>query len=216
MNKFIILIVTWLCLSIFSSCTKEELPERYKPPITIPDRPDDKEDTDGPNTSPEVQQNICQIEELYSLKMRRELPYPFDAYVLKLSNGHYYYLSRLFLGVDLHLHDYIRFKTYSLLPDEISQIEIVSSAAQSKNTQASTRNFVASDPIETGVAKTFELGVRYSLTFVPIKSIFIVTTDRNLVYTKKFKLDIALKPQDRIVYNVYRLFPNEILAIKKL
>lgn len=216
MNKLIILLFAWVCLCPFSACTTEEIPYRREPPIDVPDRPDDKEDTDGPDTSPEAPQNACEILELYKIKMRRELPYPFDAYVLKLSNGRYYYLWRLFLGVDLNLHDVIRFKTYTLLPDEISQVQIISSAPRSTPSQAQTRNFIATDPIEADIAKTFELGVRYSLTFVPVKSVFILTTDGNLVYTKKIKLSVSLKPKDHIVYNVYRLFPNEILAIKKL
>lgn len=213
-KKFIILILALLTLPVFNGCTKEDPFPVHHP--EIPDRPDDKEDTDGPDASPEVPKDACEILELYAIKMRRELPYPFDAYVLKLSDGKYYYLSRLFLGTDLHVHDIIRFKVYSLLPDEISQIQVVSRTKSSETHNVETRNFVASDPIETDVVKTFELGVRYSLTFVPVKSLFILTADGSLVYGKKFKIDVSLKAGDRIVYNVYRLFPNEILAIKKL
>ena len=144
--------------------------------------------------------------------MRRELPYPFPAYVLKLSNGRYYYVLRTFLDTDLHQNDVISFKTYTLMPDEISRITAVRSA---RPAYAETRNFVATDPTEATVRKTFELGVRYSLTFVPIKTVFIYTGSE-LVYAKKIKLGIDLNPGDRIVYNVYRLFPNEILAVKKL
>ena len=45
---------------------------------------------------------------------------------------------------------------------------------------------------------------------------FIELDDGGLVYVKKSKLKLELKPGDRIVYNVYTLFPNEVLAIKKL
>ena len=38
----------------------------------------------------------------------------------------------------------------------------------------------------------------------------------NLVFVKKSKLTAGLRAGDRFVYNVYTLFPNEILAIKKL
>lgn len=213
-KKFIILFLTLLILPVFYGCHKEDSFPVHRP--EVPNRPNDKEDTDGPDTSPETPKDACEILELYTVKMRRELPYPFDAYVLRLSDGKYYYLSRLFLGTDLHIGDIIRFRVYKLLPDEISRIEFVSRNQKSLSCTVETRNFVAGDPIEATVVKTFELGVRYSLTFVPVKSVFILTTDDNLVYTKKFKLDINLKANDRIVYNVYRLFPNEILAIKKL
>lgn len=216
MKRLIILSLLAITLIGFSACVDHD---RYLdserplvPPGTNTDAPDDQENANGPDSSPEADVTTGQITELYALKMRRELPYPFPAYVLKLSNGRYYYVLRTFLDTDLHQDDVISFKTYTLLPDEISRITAVRSA---RSAHAETRNFVATDPTEATVRKTFELGVRYSLTFVPIKTVFIYTGNE-LVYAKKIKLGIDLNPGDRIVYNVYRLFPNEILAVKKL
>ena len=58
--------------------------------------------------------------------------------------------------------------------------------------------------------------IRYSLTFVPIDTRFIVLEDGKLIYVKKSKLSLELVPGDRIVYNVYALSPNEVLAVKNL
>ncbi len=79
-----------------------------------------------------------------------------------------------------------------------------------------TRSLVASDPVEGCVAETFDMQIRYSLTFVPIDTRFIVLEDGKLIYVKKSKLSLELVPGDRIVYNVYALSPNEVLAVKKL
>lgn len=216
MKRIIFLSLLSLSFALFQSCTEPDPYSDFEhpliPPGTNPDAPDDQEDTQGPTDSSESEIITGKIMELYSLKMRRELPYPFPAYALKLSDGHYYYVSRLFLNTDLHLNDIISFKTYTLMPDEISVITAVKSG---KSPSRETRNFVATDPTEATVEKTFELGVRYSLSFVPIKTVFIYT-GHELIYAKKIKLSVDINPGDRIVYNVYRLFPNEILAIKKL
>ena len=62
----------------------------------------------------------------------------------------------------------------------------------------------------------FLMKIRYSLSFLPLDTWFIETTDGNLIFIKKSKLNVNLSTGDRIVYNVYTLFPNEILALKKL
>ena len=66
------------------------------------------------------------------------------------------------------------------------------------------------------MAETFDMQIRYSLTFVPIDTRFIVLEDGKLIYVKKSKLSLELVPGDRIVYNVYALSPNEVLAVKNL
>ena len=58
---------------------------------------------------------------------------------------------------------------------------------------------VASDAIEATVKSTFDMDIRYTITFWPISTKFIETTNGNLVFVKNSKLNVELKPGDRIV-----------------
>lgn len=160
------------------------------------------------------------ITKLYSVVMRRELPYPFKAYVMELNSKRYFYMMRSRFNADLHVGDQISFQTLSYCPSEISTINGYelgdgSNATHNDDTGAG-QYLVASDPIEATVKSMFAMKIRYTITFWPIDTWFIETTSGNLIFIKKSKLNIDLKPGDRIVYNVYTLFPNEILALKKL
>ncbi len=198
MSKKLILI---LLVLTFTACSKE-------------DEPDD-------NFSPSIEQEKCAvIEKLYPVYMRREVPLPFPAYVMRLSDGNDLYMLRTRYNRDLHQGDRIDYRVFSFCPNEIAVIDGFElgdgSEAEKDAAMQKTRSLVASDPVEGCVAETFDMQIRYSLTFVPIDTRFIVIEDGKLIYVKKSKLSLELVPGDRIVYNVYALSPNEVLAVKKL
>lgn len=198
MSKKLILI---LLVLTFTACSKE-------------DEPDD-------NFSPPIEQEKCAvIEKLYPVYMRREVPLPFPAYVMRLSDGNDLYMLRTRYNQDLHQGDRIDYLVFSFCPNEIAVIDGFElgdgSGAEKGAATQKTRSLVASDPVEGCVAETFDMQIRYSLTFVPIDTRFIVLEDGKLIYVKKNKLSLELVPGDRIVYNVYALSPNEVLAVKKL
>ena len=198
----------WLCWAVvfaLLSCSREEEEE---PPFSFPVE----------------EERTAVIDRLYAISMRREIPFPFSAYVLRLNNGSDVYMLRYRYNADLSVGETIRYRVFSFCPDEISVlngVELgdgsdVDNAAAETGHDPQTRGLIASDPVEATVADVFDMKIRYSLTFLPIDTWFIALTDGNLIYAKKSKLKLELKPGDRIVYNVYTLSPNEVLAIKKL
>jgi len=160
------------------------------------------------------------IEKLYSVVMRREVPYPFPAYVMRLDNGGYYYMLRYRYSRDLKEGDEVSFSVFEFCPNEIAKINGCDLGDGSDAEQGEHPGIgdylVASDPIEATVKSVFAMKIRYSVTFYPIDTWFIETEEGSLVFVKKSKLTTTLNPGDRFVYNVYTLFPNEVLAIKKL
>lgn len=205
MRKIVFLMAALFSLA-FVSCSQDEPEDDFRLP-----KPDNVV-TDKPKT--------LKIEKLYSVVMRRELPYPFSAYVMRLDNGNYYYMLRYRYSQDLKVGDDISFSVFKFCPNEIAKINGCdlgdgSDAEQGDNPEIGDY-LVASDPIEATVKDMFAMKIRYSITFYPIDTWFIETEDGNLVFVKKSKLTSGLQIGDRFVYNVYTLFPNEILAIKKL
>lgn len=191
----------------FVSCSQDDPEDPFRRPST-------------PGSSVSGGSKTRKIEKLYSVVMRREVPYPFSAYVMRLDNGSYYYMLRYRYSRDLKVGDEISFSVFDFCPNEIAEINGCdlgdgSDAGQNENPGIGDY-LVASDPIEAEVKETFSMKIRYSVTFYPIETRFIETKDGNLVFVKAGKLTTALNPGDRFVYNVYTLFPNEILAIKKL
>ena len=160
------------------------------------------------------------ITKLYAIVMRRTLPYPFSVYVLQIDNGAYFYMLRYRFNQDLSVGDKISFGVYSYCPNEIAVIngcELGDGEDAEQSSSAGAGEYlVASDPIEATVKEMFSMEIIYAIPLFPIDTWFIETTDGNLVYVKKSKLNVSLKPGDRFVYNTYTIFPNEILAIKKL
>ena len=194
--------VLLLSLLLFAACDKEE--EKTKPQFS----------------HPVEEEESAVVEKLYAASMRREVPFPFSAYVLRLSDGRDVYMLRYRYNRDLHEGERIRYRVFSFCPYEIAVLNGVElgdgSDAAGEEGKGQSRGLVASDPIEAEVTDIFDMKIRYSLTFLPIDTWFIELDDGGLVYVKKSKLKLELKPGDRIVYNVYTLFPNEVLAIKKL
>lgn len=205
-----LLAATLLC----ASCGRDEEPwEEYPLPYT-------PQQTLHDMVTNETYQNL-EIVRMHNIKMRRALVYPFMVYVMQMSNRNWYFLLRYKYNQDLHVGDKISFSTYTFSPNEISSINGISLGDGSDDGDSNTPTsggeyWVVSDPIEATVKSLFSMKVIYGVPFVAFDSQFIETTDGNLVYVKKLKLNVALRPGDRIVYDVYTWAPNEIVAIKKL
>lgn len=159
------------------------------------------------------------ITNLWQVKMRRELFVPCSAYVIQLNHLDYLYMLRLRYNQDLKVDDAITYSVFSFCPDEIARINgyhLGDGSDAEKNDEPDGWGYlVASDPIEATIKSIFSMKIRYSITFLPADTWFIETTDGNLVFVKKSKVNVKLAPGDRIVYSKYTLY-DEILAIKKL
>ena len=235
MKKLLFLLSLLTCVCLCVSCDREDDPLEYERPSWEHNdyqRPsgesgndDDEEErmsgnqTQGDNTvTPNA--NTATITKLYSVVMRRTLPYPFQVYVLQINNSDYFYMLRYRFNQDLKVGDKISFAVYKYSPNEIAQIngcDLGDGSEADTNTDTSAGEYwVASDPIEARVKSMFDMKVCYSIPFLPFDTRFIETTDGNLIFVKKSKLKVNLNVGDRFVYNVYTLFPNEVLAIKKL
>ncbi len=220
MKKFLLLSLALLTL-VLSSCEKDEF-YRWEQPDRPTVIPGGGTNGSGNNGGGNNQTQVFEIKKLYSIVMRRELPYPFQTYVLQINNGSYFYVLRYRLGTDLHVGDKISFSVYAICPNEIAVLNGYATGdgsdigATGNNDVNAGEYWVASDPIEGTVKDVFSMSVRYSLTLFPIDSWFIETTDGKLLYVKKSKTNVALQAGDRFVYSVYTLFPNEIVALKKL
>lgn len=184
------------------------------------DEPITPEQTIRDMVTNETYKNLT-IRRMHNIKMRRALVYPFQVYVMQMSNGGWYYLLRYKFNQDLHVGDVISFSTYTFSPNEISSINGIdlgdgSDSGGSNSETSGGEYWVVSDPIEATVKDLFSMKVIYGVPFLAFDSQFIETTDGNLLYIKKLKLGVTLRPGDRIVYDVYTWAPNEIVAIKKL
>ena len=218
MKKLVLLSIFSAAIAVlFSSCDRDVPLDSndgyYEQPNTPPSLPNNNNNGDDAS--------VVTITKLYSVVMRREVPYPFKAYVMQISDGNYFYMLRLRYEHELRVGDRISFSVFNFCPSEIAQINGVDlgdgSDIPDYNDNAPVGNYlVASEPIEATVKNVFSMRIRYSLTVFPFDTWFIETTDGNLVYVKKMKFGNELRSGDRIVYNVYTLFPNEIVAIKKL
>lgn len=159
------------------------------------------------------------ITKLYQVKMRRELMIPFSAYVIQVDNREYLYMIRLRFNQDLKIGDVIDYSVSTYCPNEIVKINdfcLGEGEDANQNTgDGSLGYLVATDPIEAGIKNIFSMQVVYSITFVPIQTLFIETTEGNLVFIKKSKVKVPLAVGDRIVYSRYTLY-DELLTLKKL
>lgn len=208
MKKLLLISLAALGLTL-CSCEKDE-------PLLPEDR-FDKNQPIPPNNGNVTQKSV--ITELYQIKMRRELFIPFSAYVIQINNRDYYYMIRLRFNADLKVGDEIDFSVFTSCPNEISQIngyELGDGTDAEQNDNSGGLGYLfATDPIEASIEKIFSMKIRYSISFLPTDTWFIKTTDGNLVFVKKSKVNISLSPGDRIVYSKYTLY-DEIVAIKKL
>lgn len=159
------------------------------------------------------------ITKLYQVEMRRELIIPFSVYVMQVNNCDYLYMLRLRFNQDLKIGDAIYYSVSANCSNEITKINDCylgeSGEANQNADDTSIGYLVATDPIETGIKNIFSMQVIYSVTFLPIPTLFIETTDGNLVFIKKSKVKVPLDVGDRIVYSGYTLY-DELLMLKKL
>lgn len=209
-----ILFMLLAAATVFCSCGRGEEDEPWN------DQPIDPRQTLHDMVTNETYQNKT-IVRMYDIKMRRALVYPFMTYVMQMDDGGWFFLLRYKFNQDLHVGDKISFSTYTFSPNEISSINGISlgdgsDSGDSNDNPGGGEYWVVSDPIEATVKELFSMKVIYGVPFLAFDSQFIETTDGNLIYVKKLKLNVSLKPGDRIVYNVYTWAPNEIVAIKKL
>ncbi len=209
MKKFFLLALAAVICSSCGRAEEDELWNNQDPSQTLPDM-----------VIKETYQNRT-IVRMYDVKMRRTLVYPFMTYVMQMDDGGWFFLLRYKFNQDLHVGDKISFSTYTFSPNEISSINGISlgdgsDSGDSNDNPDGGEYWVVSDPIEATVKNLFSMKVIYGVPFVAFDSQFIETTDGNLIYVKKLKLNVSLQPGDRIVYDVYTWAPNEIVAIKKL
>lgn len=218
MKHLLLVLASMMLLVSVCACVKDPVPEQEEEQKE-PTKPVKPEDDNGPDV------HFYTIVQLWQISMRREIPYPFKVYVLQINNGKWFYLRRLSFDGELHVGDEIAFSIYYKIPDEISSIDyLIAHNGEQARVNAMSPGIgtylVASDPIEADVKDMFILNMRYALPFTPIETVVIETTDGNLIYVKSSKLpetDSAdLTIGDHFVYNVYTIFPNEVVAIKKL
>ena len=165
-------------------------------------------------------QQYSVITKLWQVKMRRELLIPFSAYVMQVNDRNYLYMIRSRFNHDLRVGDLITYSIDSYCPNEISRINGYDlsddgEAAEQNDGSGGLGYLVATDPIETRIKSIFSMTIKYSISFWPADTWFIETTDGNLVFVKKSKVNVILAPGDRIVYSKYMLY-DEILTLKKL
>lgn len=188
-----------------------EPPEEQNQPVVPAEKPQDEE--------------FATIVDLWQISMRQEFLYPFKVYLIKINTGRWFYLRRLNYEGELRIGDEITGRVYQNIPDEIAIIDKHKShngppAKQNATQPAIGSYLVASDPIEANVKNMFRLSMRYTLSFTPIPTVLIETTSGDLIYVKASKLPETnsedLTIGDRFVYSVYTIYPNEVVAIKKL
>ncbi len=158
------------------------------------------------------------ITRLYSVVIRHNLVVPTNAYVMELNGRRYFYMYRSRFGMDLKVGDKISFQTSAKNPYEIVVIngyDLSGGEEDAKQGSSTGIGYLfASDPIEATVKGLFLMKVGYTTQLVDM--VFIATTDDNLVYIRRDKLNIDLAPGDRIVYSVYTIIPNSIVELKRL
>lgn len=218
MKKVLLFLATVLLMQGLCACIKIEI---VNPPE------DNNEEQNQPVVPVENPDNndYATIVDLWQISMRQEFLYPFKVYVIKLNTGRWFYLRCLNFDGELKIGDEIAGRVYQNIPDEIAIIDAVKPhggkpAKENATKPAAGTYLVASDPIEADVKDMFKLSMRYTLSFNPIPTVLIETTDGNLIYVKESKLPETnsgdLTIGDHFVYNVYTIYPNEVVAIKKL
>ena len=119
--------------------------------------------------------------------------------------GYSTYVIRTTSGQDLYL---IRFS-------KVNGVDLNRPEETDEQTQIS-RGLITSDPIETDIIDIFTMEFVEFIPLLPIPCYCIEDDKGELLVVKKAKVDVELGVGDRIVYNVYTLYPNEILMLKKL
>lgn len=145
-------------------------------------------------------------------------------YLVKLENDKRLYVKRYNLSGELKFGDKIAFSYFNVLPDEIAKVKRIKTdngQAAKKNAMepASGSTLEISLPIITEVKDLFVLKMRHERLFSAKETVFIETTDGNMIYIEKSRLAEAnaqdLKVGDSFMYNIYTIFPNKVYALRK-
>lgn len=157
------------------------------------------------------------IKRLYDVKLPSYKGY--STYVLRVDDGRNLYLVRWKLGVDLHEGDKIDIEISPYCTCEIRKVNGVDfeRPEETDGAEAKTsRGLIASDPIETDIIDLFSMEFIQAIPLLPIPCYCIEDEHGELLVVSKSKVSAELKVGDRIVYNVYTLYPNDVLMLKKL
>ena len=216
MKKYIILLMSAIVASfILTSCVPDNDPwmDRYN-------HTDPYFNGGGNKNGNEDTAVSCKITHIWECVIRRSVVYPFSAYVMRCSNGKYYYLLRYRYPYELRVGDDVSFTVSQYCKNEIEEMN---GHKYNGGQNANENEFpdlgeylVASVPIETTVSGTFPIKMCTNLPVLPQEYWCIVTNGNKLLFVTPDNIDFVPKPGDRFVYSVYTLFPNSILQAKKL
>lgn len=156
------------------------------------------------------------IRRLYDVKLPSYKGY--STYVIRTTSGQDLYLIRWKVGIDLFEGDEIDIEISPFCQYEISKVNGVdlNRPEETDEQTQSSRGLITSDPIETDIIDIFTMEFVEFIPLLPIPCYCIEDDKGELLVVKKAKVDVELGIGDRIVYNVYTLYPNEILMLKKL
>lgn len=181
-------IFVWIMAAVFASCHKDDDPPKVR------------------------------INKLYEAKVFRLLP---DIYVMRMDNGHNLYAPRWRLNIELREGDFIDYEVSRFCPDEITRLNGIDLVEETKSAAAlSSRsgisNPVATDPVEANIVDLFAIEMITMIPMVPQTNWCIEIETGKLLICEQGKIDFTPAVGDHIVYNTYRLYPNEVVLFKKL
>ena len=216
-----------LCVLFLSASSCEPQVTPPEPPGPEPERVEGQLITDAPQNplAPSGEEDMYAIADLWLVNMRTDYSatttYP--VYLIKLENDKRFYLRKSKVEGELKIGDKIAFAYFNIMPDEIAKIKKIKKgdgAAAKQNAMApeSGTTLAVSMPIEAVVKDMFVLNMRYAQTFSLKETVFVETAENMIYIAKSALLETNardLKVGDELLYNVYTIFPNEILGIKK-
>ena len=156
------------------------------------------------------------INKLYEAKVFRLAP---DIYVLRMDNGYNLYAPKWKMNIELREGDYIDYEVSRFCTNEIIRLNGIDLAEDSKSLpagRAEISNPVATDPVEADIVELFEMDMITMIPMVPQANWCMVTETGKLLICEQGKIDFTPAVGDHIVYNTYRLYPNEVVLFKKL
>ena len=156
------------------------------------------------------------INKLYEAKVFRLAP---DIYVLRMDNGYNLYAPKWKMNIELREGDYIDYEVSRFCSNEITRlngIDLVEDSKSLPNGRAGISNPVATDPVEADIVELFEMDMITMIPMVPQANWCMVTETGKLLICEQGKIDFTPAVGDHIVYNTYRLYPNEVVLFKKL
>ncbi|MBQ7660399.1 MAG: hypothetical protein IJS26_06680 [Alphaproteobacteria bacterium] len=216
-----------LCVLFLSASSCEPRVTPPEPPGPEPERVEGQLITDAPQNplAPSGEEDMYAIADLWLIDVcADDLKSATPVYLVKLENDKRLYVKRYNLSGELKFGDKIAFSYFNVLPDEIAKVKKIKTddgQAAKKNAMepASGSTLEISLPIITEVKDLFVLKMRHERLFSAKETVFIETTDGNMIYIEKSRLAEAnaqdLKVGDSFMYNIYTIFPNKVYALRK-